>query len=219
MFPSILCSPPRRVCAALLFLTLSGLVAGAGTAGTAPPAVSDTDMVMAGQTFGGLRRDLSAEGNPLRIGGRSYASGLGAHAVSEIPVTVPGDAVRFTGAVGVDDGAGAGKGSVQFRILSGNAVLDQMVEPLADDVRVRRAEAQAVLDEMRRAEPPVDAAVLRQAYCLYREWTHRAALLEQPALAPAAEFAELRSRVQAIWREIMERPSPQALNSHTRSGE
>ena len=123
MFPSILCSPPRRVCAALLFLTLSGLVAGAGTAGTAPPAVSDTDMVMAGQTFGGLRRDLSAEGNPLRIGGRSYASGLGAHAVSEIPVTVPGDAVRFTGAVGVDDGAGAGKGSVQFRILSGNAVL------------------------------------------------------------------------------------------------
>jgi hypothetical protein len=47
--------------------------------------------------------------------------------------------------------------------LSGNAVLDQMVEPMADDVRVRRAEAQAVLDAMRCAEPPVDAAVLRQA--------------------------------------------------------
>ncbi|MFM8333893.1 MAG: bifunctional [glutamate--ammonia ligase]-adenylyl-L-tyrosine phosphorylase/[glutamate--ammonia-ligase] adenylyltransferase [Candidatus Methylumidiphilus sp.] len=64
-----------------------------------------------------------------------------------------------------------------------------------------------------------DAATLRQAYCLYREWTHRAALLEQPALAPTVEFAELRSRVQAIWREIMERPGSQALNSHTRSGE
>ena len=47
--------------------------------------------------------------------------------------------------------------------LSGNAVLDQMVEPMADDVRVRRAEAQAVLEAMRRAEPPVDAAVLRHA--------------------------------------------------------
>ena len=49
--------------------------------------------------------------------------------------------------------------------LSGNAVLDQMVEPLADDVRVRRAEAQADLIALRgaAAEPPVDAARLRQA--------------------------------------------------------
>ena len=47
--------------------------------------------------------------------------------------------------------------------LSGNAVLDQMVEPTADDVRVRRAEAQAELLALRRAEPPVDAARLRQA--------------------------------------------------------
>jgi|BogFormECP12_OM1_1039635.scaffolds.fasta_scaffold08479_3 hypothetical protein len=47
--------------------------------------------------------------------------------------------------------------------LSGNAVLDQMVEPIADDVRVRRAEAQARLVAMRRAEPPVDTARLRHA--------------------------------------------------------
>jgi hypothetical protein len=47
--------------------------------------------------------------------------------------------------------------------LSGNAVLDQMVEPIADDVRVRRAEAQAMLVAMQRAEPPVDAARLRHA--------------------------------------------------------
>ncbi len=46
--------------------------------------------------------------------------------------------------------------------LSGNAVLDQMAEPLADEVRVRRAEAQAELMALRRAEPPVDAARLRQ---------------------------------------------------------
>jgi hypothetical protein len=47
--------------------------------------------------------------------------------------------------------------------LSGNAVLDQMVEPLADDVRVRRADAQASLMALRRVEPPVAEARLRAA--------------------------------------------------------
>ena len=47
--------------------------------------------------------------------------------------------------------------------LSGNAVLDQMVEPLADAVRAQRAAAQAKLVEMRRADRPVDAARLRRA--------------------------------------------------------
>jgi hypothetical protein len=47
--------------------------------------------------------------------------------------------------------------------LSGNAVLDQMVEPRADDVRVRRAEAQADLIALQGIEPPVDAARLSQA--------------------------------------------------------
>jgi hypothetical protein len=47
--------------------------------------------------------------------------------------------------------------------LAGNAVLDHMVESLADEVRVQRAEAQAKLMALRRAEPPVDAARLRRA--------------------------------------------------------
>lgn len=50
-----------------------------------------------------------------------------------------------------------------------------------------------------------DAALLKQAYCLYRERGHRAALLELPALAPLAEHADMRARVQAIWRAVMER--------------
>jgi glutamate-ammonia-ligase adenylyltransferase len=63
-----------------------------------------------------------------------------------------------------------------------------------------------------------DSALLKQAYCLYRERTHRAALLEQPALAPEEEFSAIRCRVQAIWRDKMERQSP-TFNSPTRSGE
>ena len=47
--------------------------------------------------------------------------------------------------------------------LAGNAVLDQMVEPLADTVRAQRAAAQANLVATRRAEPPVDALRLRCA--------------------------------------------------------
>lgn len=50
-----------------------------------------------------------------------------------------------------------------------------------------------------------DAGLLRQAYCLFRERTHRLALLEVPALVPADEHFELRSRVQRIWRDVMER--------------
>ena len=42
-------------------------------------------------------------------------------------------------------------------------MLDQTVEPLADEVRVPRAEAQAKVVALRRATPPVDAAQLRRA--------------------------------------------------------
>jgi glutamate-ammonia-ligase adenylyltransferase len=50
-----------------------------------------------------------------------------------------------------------------------------------------------------------DAGVLKQAYCIFREHTHRCALLEVPALVAADEHFELRSRVQQIWRDVMER--------------
>jgi len=52
---------------------------------------------------------------------------------------------------------------------------------------------------------PDDAGLLKRAYCLYRERTHRAALMDAPAVVPIAEYTELRSRVQAIWRNLMER--------------
>ena len=38
-----------------------------------------------------------------------------------------------------------------------------MVEPLADTVRAQRAEAQAKLVALRRAQPPIDAEWLRRA--------------------------------------------------------
>lgn len=50
-----------------------------------------------------------------------------------------------------------------------------------------------------------DAEFLRQTYWRFRDRTHRAALEEAPATAPADEYLEPRSRVQQIWRDVMER--------------
>ena len=81
------------------------------------------ELPLASQTYGELRENLSVDGKPLQIAGKIYQFGLGTHAVSEIPVSVPDGALSFTGAVGVDDAQGTGKGDVIFRILSGNEEL------------------------------------------------------------------------------------------------
>ncbi|WP_052572750.1 NPCBM/NEW2 domain-containing protein [Haloferula sp. BvORR071] len=91
------------------------------------------DLPLAAQAYGELRENLAVEGGPLTIGGKVYPQGLGSHAVSEIPIDVPDGATRFTGAAGVDDAQGPGKGSVKFRILSGNAVLWESAELKSGD--------------------------------------------------------------------------------------
>jgi hypothetical protein len=58
--------------------------------------------------------DKSIDGNPLRIAGITYASGVGTHAASRLTVLLNG-ATRFQASAGVDDETG-GKGSVVFRI-------------------------------------------------------------------------------------------------------
>ena len=86
---------------------------------------------------------------------------------------------------------------VQFGVLSGAHEHETLLQ-WTDVVRL--------LESLRETGflSPEDAGVLKQAYCLYRERTHRAALLETPAVVPVAEYKELRSRVQAIWRNVME---------------
>lgn len=90
----------------------------------ANPVVSDNDLVMTRQEFGEATRDRAVSGNPLHIAGKAYASGIGSHATSMIPVSVPDGATALRGACGVDDGTG-GNGSVRFAVLSGSEVLWQ----------------------------------------------------------------------------------------------
>jgi glutamate-ammonia-ligase adenylyltransferase len=87
---------------------------------------------------------------------------------------------------------------VQFGILSGAHGCPELTE-WTDVVRQLASLANAgFLGED-------DAGFLKQVYCLFRERTHRAALQEIPALAPADEYRDLRSRVRQIWRNALER--------------
>ncbi len=88
------------------------------------PALS---LVAARQEWGAVQVDKSVSGKELSIAGQKYAKGLGTHATSMILLPVPelksGEGVTgLSGACGIDDGAN-GKGSVEFRVMSGTEVL------------------------------------------------------------------------------------------------
>ncbi len=79
------------------------------------------------QTYGTLARRRSIDGNPLRIGGRQYPRGLGAHAESELVYALNNSYQRFEAEVGVDDEKG-GAGTVRFLVLvDGRTVFDSGV--------------------------------------------------------------------------------------------
>ena len=48
-----------------------------------------------------------------------------------------------------------------------------------------------------------DAELLKQAYCTYRDFGHHQVLQDNPALADASQFTELRSEVERIWQTFM----------------
>ncbi len=49
-----------------------------------------------------------------------------------------------------------------------------------------------------------DAAILKQAYCSYRDYGHHQILQGHNATADSSEFAELRTKVEQIWQALME---------------
>ena len=59
------------------------------------------------------------------MGGVSFKHGLGAHADSEIFYNLRGIYNRFIAHVGVDDDAGASRGSVEFSVLADGRLLWQ----------------------------------------------------------------------------------------------
>ena len=80
--------------------------------------------VSATQDDGELQKNRSREGNPLTVGGKVYARGLGTHAFSEILYQLGNRYQRLEAEVGVDDEKG-GAGSVVFQVYGdGRKVFD-----------------------------------------------------------------------------------------------
>ena len=65
--------------------------------------------------YGVARIAKSVDNNPLRLGGRNYAHGIGTHAESDLVVDLKGKATRFVSMVGVDEEIGS-RGSVVFSV-------------------------------------------------------------------------------------------------------
>ena len=85
---------------------------------------------------------------------------------------------------------------VQFGVLSGAQASERLVE-WTDVVRILDALTAAGF---------IDSATtgfLKEAYCLYREQAHRAALQEMPALLDSGRYGDMRHRVQRIWQDVM----------------
>ncbi|MFB7452884.1 endo-alpha-N-acetylgalactosaminidase family protein [Streptomyces sp. NPDC056194] len=90
---------------------------------TADSWASDLDWTSAANGWGPVERDLSngetgtGDGTPLRIGGVTYAKGLGTHAPAKVRYYLGGRCTSLTAEVGVDD-VQATRGSVQFSVLA-----------------------------------------------------------------------------------------------------
>jgi|GEM_PF-5373479 len=88
----------------------------------APPArieLSSLSADSATADWGVVKTNLSTDGNPLRIGGNTYSTGLGTHANSDIVYLLDGQYKRFTAQVGVDDEVGEYGSVIFFVYLDG----------------------------------------------------------------------------------------------------
>ncbi len=96
-----------RVLASLCVLTLVRCCVAAGGLGNANAGgkvwLSDLDISKTQQGWQHARKDLSVDGNPLKIAGRTFERGVGTHADSMLYVELNGGSSRFNAMVGVDD--------------------------------------------------------------------------------------------------------------------
>ena len=105
--------------AAALFAAFCAAAAAAET----EYALETLEFANVQQDFGEVRICRSVDGNPLRIGSRSFAHGLGTHANGAIRLDLGGRGSRFRAFAGVDAEVGEGQGSVLFTIAADGRVV------------------------------------------------------------------------------------------------
>ncbi|AJS58516.1 NPCBM/NEW2 domain-containing protein [Paenibacillus sp. IHBB 10380] len=84
--------------------------------------LSDIDWFSATTGWGTIHKDLSVEGNTLKLNNNTYTKGLGTHANSEIVYKLDGQYTSFAALVGVDNEVGT-VGSVEFQVVVDNQVV------------------------------------------------------------------------------------------------
>ncbi|HYG06237.1 MAG TPA: NPCBM/NEW2 domain-containing protein [Stenotrophomonas sp.] len=105
------------------------------------------------------RADATPYGMPLRIAGKNYAYGIGAHANSRLEVLAKGEFSRFTARVGVQDG-GSVAGPVIFRVYADGKLLHEGKAGAAGAVSIDVPVAGVQVIELVAAAPGVAADAL-----------------------------------------------------------
>ncbi|MGO9199619.1 MAG: alpha-galactosidase [Limisphaerales bacterium] len=101
----------------LLAMVLSGVsFAPPSGWGSETIPLASLDLTKATQGWGVSQANKSITGKTLAIAGRQFERGFGTHAEGKLAVIVGGKAERFSAWVGIDDGAGKGRGSVRFKV-------------------------------------------------------------------------------------------------------
>jgi hypothetical protein len=72
--------------------------------------------------WGTIQKNLSIKGNPLKLRGTTYTTGIGTHANSTIVYNLAGKYTTFQSDIGIDDEVN-GQGSVYFQILGDNGAI------------------------------------------------------------------------------------------------
>jgi hypothetical protein len=86
--------------------------------------LSDLTWTSATAGYGSVQKNKSVAGNPLKIRGTTYATGLGTHANSTITYNLAGQYNTFVADVGLDDEIlSKGTGTVIFRVLGDGVTL------------------------------------------------------------------------------------------------
>ena len=99
--------------------TASATTPAAGAATVSLATLTPTSVTTGWST---LQTNASIKGNPLKLRGTTYATGLGTHASSTITYALAGKYAAFTVDVGIDDET-AGQGAVDFAVLGDGVVL------------------------------------------------------------------------------------------------
>lgn len=87
--------------------------------------IETLDLSAIEQGWGKPQIARSVDGNPLRIGGKTYTSGLGTHAPSVFRIDLGGTAERFSAWVGIDDEVAKQSASAIFQVIGDGKVLWQ----------------------------------------------------------------------------------------------